>query len=107
MKIWNIYDWNQITSHKDSGCDNCKLLDTYPTLIEGEHICLLKIFISKNRMKQNDENLSELELKLFWYKLLKKGIYTKMDLIISFSTLNHFWWTKDQIEGNKCCYKAM
>jgi len=58
-------------------------------------------------MKQNDENLSVLELKSFWYKLRKKSICTKMDLIISFSILNRFWWTKDQIEGNKCCYKAM
>jgi len=58
-------------------------------------------------MKQNDENLSELELKSFWYKLHKKGICTKMDLFISFSILNRFWWTKDQIEGNKCRYKAM
>ena len=58
-------------------------------------------------MKQNDENLSELELNSFWYKLHKKSIYTKIDLIISFSILNHFWWTKDQIEGNKCHYKAM
>jgi len=58
-------------------------------------------------MKQNDEDLSELELKSFWYKLHKKSICPKMDLIISFSILNHFWWTKDQIEDNKCCYKAM
>jgi len=58
-------------------------------------------------MKQNDENLSELELKSFWYKFHKKSIYTKMDLIISFSILNRFWWTKDQIEGNKCRYKVM
>jgi len=87
--------------------DNCKLLDAYPTLIDGEHICLLQIFISKNRMKQNDENLSELKLKSFWYKLHKKIICTKMDLILSFSIPNHFWWTKDQIEGNKWRYKAM
>ena len=58
-------------------------------------------------MKQTDENLSEVELKSFWYKLHKKSICPKMDLIISFSILNSFWWTKDQIEGNKCCYKAM
>jgi len=58
-------------------------------------------------MKQNDEYLSELELKSFWYKLHKKSICPKMDLIISFSILNHFWWTKDQIECNKCRYKAM
>ena len=31
----------------------------------------LKISISKNRMKQNDENLSELGLKSFWYKFPK------------------------------------
>jgi len=35
-------------------------------------------------MKQNDEDLSELELKSFWYKL-KKSICPKMDLIMSFS----------------------
>jgi len=58
-------------------------------------------------MKQNDEDLSELELKSFWYKLHKKSICPKIDLIISFSILNCFWWTKDQIEGNKCRYKAM
>jgi len=58
-------------------------------------------------MMQTDENLSELELKSFVYKLHKKSIYTKMDFIISFSILNHFWWTKDQIEGNKCRYKAI
>jgi len=59
-------------------------------LIDGEHICLLKVSISKNRMKQNDEDLSELELKSFWYKLHKKRICPKMDLIISLSILNHF-----------------
>jgi len=51
--------------------------------------------------------LSELELKSFWYKLHKKSIYTKMDFILSFSILNRFWSTKDQIEGNKHRYKAM
>ena len=35
-------------------------------------------------MKENDENLSELELKA------QKSICTKMDLVISFSVLNHF-----------------
>jgi len=48
-----------------------------------------------------------LELKSFLYKLHKKSICPKMDLIISFSILNRFWWTKDQIEGNKCRYRAM
>ena len=52
-------------------------------------------------MKQNDEDLSELELKSFWYKLHKKSICPKMDLIISFSILNCFWWTKDQIFWNE------
>ena len=42
------------------------LFDTYYTLIDGEHIFLLKILISNNSIKQNDENLSELELKSFW-----------------------------------------
>ena len=42
-------------------------------------------------MKQNDEDLSELELKSFWYKLHRKSICPKMDLIISFSILNCFW----------------
>jgi hypothetical protein len=59
-------------------------------VIDREHIYLLKISISKNGMKQNDENLSELELKSFWYKLHKKNICTKMNLIISFSIINCF-----------------
>ena len=42
------------------------LFDTYHTLIDGEHIFLFKILISNNLIKQNDENLSELELKSFW-----------------------------------------
>ena len=53
------------------------LFDAYPTLIDGEHICLLKVSISKNRMKQNDEDLSELELKSFWYKLHKQSILSQ------------------------------
>ena len=46
--------------------------------VDGEHIFLLKISISKNLMKQSDENLSELELKSFWYKLHKKVFVQKM-----------------------------
>ena len=75
MKIWHGYDWNEITSPNDLGkiyCDNSKLYDAYHTLIDGEHIFLLKISISKNWMKQNDENMTELELKSFWYKSHKK-----------------------------------
>jgi len=60
-----------------------------------EHIFLLETSISKNRMKQNDKNLSELELKSFLYMLHKQNICTKMDLVISFSILNRFGWTKD------------
>jgi len=46
-------------------------------VIDSEQICLLEISISKNRMKQTDENLSELELKSFWYKLHTKSIIPK------------------------------
>ena len=46
-------------------------------MINGEHVCLLKFSISKNRTKENDENLSELELKSFWYKLHKKVFVEK------------------------------
>ena len=55
MNIWHSYDWNWITSPKDLEnfyYDNCKLFDAYHTLIDGEHIFLLKISISKNLMKQ-------------------------------------------------------
>ena len=75
-KIWHGYDWNKITSPNDLGkiyCNNSKLYDVYHTLIDGEHIFLLKISISKNWMKQNDENMTELESKSFWYKSHKKG----------------------------------
>jgi hypothetical protein len=68
---------------------NATTFDAYPTLINSEHICLHKIPMSKNRMKQNDKNLSELELKSFWYKLHENNICTKMDLIIYFSILNY------------------
>ena len=74
MEIWHGYDWNKSTSPNDLGkfyCENCKLYDAYHTLIDGEHIFLFKI--SKSWMKQNDENLGELELKLFWYKSHENG----------------------------------
>ena len=58
-------------------------------------------------MKQNNENLSELELKSFWYNLHKKSIYTKMDLVVYFSVLDLFLWTKNPIKGNKPGYKGM
>ena len=77
MKIWHGYDWNKITSPNDLGkiyCDNGELYDAYHMLIDGEHIFLLRISISKNWMKQNDENMTELELKSFWYKSHKKVI---------------------------------
>ena len=80
MKIWHGYDWNEITSPNDLGkiyCHSCKLYDAYHTLIDGEHILLLKISISKSWMKQNDENLSELELKSFWYKSHKQVFVRK------------------------------
>jgi hypothetical protein len=32
--------------------------------MDGKHVCLPKTSISKNKMKQNDENLSELEVVL-------------------------------------------
>ena len=79
MKIWHGYDWNEITSPKDLGriyCDNCKLCDAYHTLIDGRHIFLLEISI-KSWKKQNDGNLSELELKSFWYKSHKKAFVQK------------------------------
>ena len=78
MKIWHGYDWNEITSPNDLGkiyCDNCKLYDAYYTLIDGEHIFLLENSTSKSWMKENNENLSELELKSFWYKSHKKALY--------------------------------
>ena len=80
MKIWHGYDWNEITSPNDLGkfyCDNCKFYDAYHTLIDSEHIFLLEISISKSWMKQNDENLSELELKSFWYNSDKKAFVQK------------------------------
>ena len=87
MKIWHSYDGNQIKSLKDSDkiqCDNNNLFDVYHTLIDGKHIFLLRISMSQNWLKENDENLSELESKA------QKSICTKMDLVISFSVLNHF-----------------
>ena len=110
MKIWRGYDWDKFISSNDLGriyCDNGELHDAYHTLIDGEHIFLLEISISKNWMKENDENMTELELKSFWYKSHKKSIFTKMDLVISFSVLNRFWWTKDPIEGNKRGHKGV
>ena len=80
MKIWHGYDWNEITSPNDLGkiyCDNGELYDAYHTLIDGEHIFLLNISTSKNWMKQNDENMTELELKSFWYKSHKKVFVQK------------------------------
>ena len=68
----------------------CNVTTVNYLMIDGEHICILKVSISKNRMKKNDEDLSELELKSFWYKLHKKSICPKMNLIISFSILNCF-----------------
>ena len=76
MKIWHVYDWYEITSPNEmskSYCDNCKFYDAYHTLIDGKHISLLEIEISKIWMNQNDKNLSELELKSFWYKSDKNG----------------------------------
>ena len=78
MKIWDGYDWYEITFPNDSGklyCDNCKLYDAYYILIDSEHIFLLEMEICKSWMNQNDENLSELELKSFWYKSNKKHLY--------------------------------
>ena len=75
MKIWHGYDWNEIMSPNDLGkiyCDNGELYDAYHTLIDGEHIFLLNISTSKNWMKRDDENMTELELKSFWYKSHKK-----------------------------------
>ena len=80
MKIWHGYDWNEIPSPNDLGkfyCDNCNFYDAYHTLIDGEHISLLEIEISKSWMNQSDENLSELELKSFWYKSDKKAFVKK------------------------------
>jgi len=51
----------------------CNVTTVNYLMIDGEHICILKVSISKNRMKKNDEDLSELELKSFWYKL--RGLY--------------------------------
>jgi hypothetical protein len=45
--------------------------------MDGEDIYLPKTTISKNRMKQNDQNMSELESKSFWYKLHKKILVSK------------------------------
>ena len=59
---WNL--WGRVKSSKFSR-DNCKFYDAYHTLINGEHILLLEIKISKSWMNQNDENLSELELNGF------------------------------------------
>ena len=73
MKIWHGYDWNEITSPNDLGKIYCELYDAYHTLIDGEHIFLLNIATSKNWMKQNDEDMTELQLKSFWYKSHKNG----------------------------------
>jgi hypothetical protein len=56
--------------------------------MDGEHIYLPQISISKNRMKQNDQNMSELESKSFWDKLHERNTCTKMNLVISFSILD-------------------
>jgi hypothetical protein len=45
--------------------------------MDGEYICLPKTSISKNRVKENDENISELESKSFWYKLHKRILVSK------------------------------
>ena len=65
------------------------LFDAYHTLIDGDHIFLPKILISKNWMKQNDENLSELDLNLFWYKLHKKVFVVIMLMITTVPILYH------------------
>jgi hypothetical protein len=75
--------------------------------MDDEHIYLPKTSISRNRMKQNDQNMSELESKSFWYKLHERNNCTKMYLVISFSILDRFWWTKGQIKGNNRGYKGM
>jgi hypothetical protein len=77
---------------------NCELFDAYPTLIDGENICLLEVFTSNNRIKKNYDNLSELELNSFWYKLHKKNICLRMDLVISFSILNRFDETRIKLK---------
>ncbi|KIK05838.1 hypothetical protein K443DRAFT_638715 [Laccaria amethystina LaAM-08-1] len=51
---------------------------------------LLKTQAKCNVMKKNDKNLSELELNSFCYKLHKKNICLRMDLVITFSILNRF-----------------
>ena len=42
MKLHLLMTWGKIY------CDNGKLYDPYHTLIDGEHILLLKLSISKN-----------------------------------------------------------
>ena len=74
--------------------------------MDGEHIYLPQISISKNRMKQNDQNMSELESKSFWDKLHEENTCTKMNLVISFSFLDRFWWTKGRIKGNNHGYNT-
>jgi hypothetical protein len=64
---------------------NCKLFGAYPTLIDGGNICLLEVFTSNNRMNKKDENLSELELNSFWYKLHKKNIFVSEWIWLYFS----------------------
>ena len=44
-------------------------------------------------------------IKVILVQVAQKSICTKLDLVISFSVLNSFWWTKNLIIGNKCGYK--
>jgi len=67
MYILHSYEWNKITSPNSAKCNVRTVNYLMHTSQDGEHICLLKISISKNRIKQNDENLSELKSKSFWH----------------------------------------
>ena len=110
MKIWHGHDWNEIASSNDLSkiyCDDCKLYDAYHILIDGEHIFLLEISISKSWMNQNDEKFKWVKIKVILVQVTQKSICTKMELVISYSVLNRFWWTKDPIKSNKRGYKGM
>ena len=63
--------------------------------MDGKHICLQKTSISKNKMKQNDENLSELESKSFWYKLHEKKYSHQNEFGHIFLNSQPFWMNQE------------
>ena len=105
MKIWHSYDWTWIKSAKGSGKCNVTIINYVMHILHWWMVSIFTYIKSpyKNIMKQNDQNMSELESKWFW----TKQTCAKMNLVISLSILAWFWWTKGQIKGNNHGYMVM